>query len=34
MEEVRSFSADLHSVLISGVMSSSQSVQAQQVKKA
>jgi biopolymer transport protein ExbB len=28
MEEVRSFSADLHSVLISGVMSTSQSVQA------
>jgi biopolymer transport protein ExbB len=27
MEEVRSFSADLHSVLISGVMSTSQSVQ-------
>jgi len=34
MEEVRSFSADLHSVLISGVMTSSQSVQAQQAKKA
>jgi biopolymer transport protein ExbB len=34
MEEVRGFSADLHSVLISGVMSSSQSVQAQVVKKA
>jgi biopolymer transport protein ExbB len=34
MEEVRSFSADLHSVLLSGVMTSSQSVQAQQVKKA
>lgn len=33
MEEVRSFSADLHSVLISGVMSSSQSVQAQTAKK-
>jgi biopolymer transport protein ExbB len=29
MEEVRSFSADLHSVILSGVMSSSQSVQAQ-----
>jgi len=34
MEEVRSFSADLHSVLLSGVMTSSQSVQAQQAKKA
>jgi biopolymer transport protein ExbB len=34
MEEVRSFSADLHSVLLSGVMSSSQSVQAQTAKKA
>ena len=33
MEEVRSFSADLHSVLLSGVMSSSQSVQAQTAKK-
>ena len=29
MEEVRSFSADLHSVILSGVMSSSQSAQAQ-----
>lgn len=29
MEEVRSFSADLHAVLLSGVMSSSQSVQSQ-----
>ena len=29
MEEVRSFSADLHSVILSGVMSTSQSVQAQ-----
>jgi len=34
MEEIRTFSADLHSVLISGVMSSSQSVQAQTAKKA
>jgi biopolymer transport protein ExbB len=33
MEEVRSFSADLHSVLLSGVMSSSQSVQAQTAAK-
>jgi len=33
MDEVRSFSADLHSVLVSGVMSSSQSVQAQTAKK-
>ena len=34
MEEVRAFSADLHSVLLSGVMSSSQSVQALTAKKA
>ena len=34
MEEVRSFSSDLHAVLLSGVMSSSQSVQAQHVKRA
>jgi biopolymer transport protein ExbB len=33
MEEVRSFSADLHAVLLSGVMSSSQSVQAQTADK-
>jgi biopolymer transport protein ExbB len=32
MEEVRSFSSDLHSVLLSGVMSTSQSVQAQITK--
>jgi biopolymer transport protein ExbB len=33
MEEIRSFAADLHSVLLSGVMSSSQSVQALTAKK-
>jgi biopolymer transport protein ExbB len=33
MEEVRSFSSDLHAVLLSGVMSTSQSVQAQLAKK-
>jgi len=34
MEEVRSFSSDLHAVLLSGVMSSSQSVQVQIAKRA
>ena len=34
MEEVRSFSSDLHSVLLSGVMSSSQSAQAAAMQKA
>jgi len=33
MEDIRSFSADLHSVLLSGAMSSSQAVQAAGVKK-
>lgn len=34
MDEVRSFSSDLHAVLLSGVMSSSQSVQALAAKRA
>ncbi|WP_230414166.1 MotA/TolQ/ExbB proton channel family protein, partial [Collimonas silvisoli] len=33
MEEIRSFSADLHSVLLSGVMSSSQAGQVANIKK-
>ena len=33
MEEVRSFSADLHAVLLSGAMSSSQSAQTAAMKK-